>query len=94
MRSGRYLWENVVMNIYRQMYKEATPPADFDKLLESGETKKEGWFEKYYLPAERQNEIYEYWCNKFKCDKYEREKISFEVFLGAAPSCIKKEKKH
>jgi len=89
MRSDKYLWE-VSLEIYRQMYKEAEPSADFDELMKSGETKKRQWFMKYYLDKERQEEIFESICKKHRITEKEREKLSFEIWLGVAPSFIKK----
>ena len=89
MRTNKYL-ANICKEMYRKMYKEAEPSADFDKLMESGETKKENWFMNYYLPTKRQGEIFDSIIKKYKCNRWEREKISFEVWLGSAPTGIKK----
>jgi len=90
MRNNKYLWENICMNIYRQMYKEASPSADFDQLMESGVTAKEDWFMNYYLSTQRQQEIIDIWCNKYKCNSYERKQVEKEIWLGSSPSGIKK----
>lgn len=84
MRSDKFLWK-VCMEIYRQMYKEASPSADFDELIENGEAKKEGWFLKYFLSMDRQVEIFEGVLKKYKCGRRERSKIGFEVWLGCSP---------
>lgn len=76
---------NICLDILRQMYNEATPSADLDKLIESGETKKEGWFENYTLSMKRQQEILDEHCKKNKCNKYEKDIISASVILGGAP---------
>ena len=89
MRSKEYLW-NICMQVYRQMYKEADPPADFDQLIESGEAAKPDWFMNYYLPEERQIDIVADICAEHHCSRYERQKISAEVFLGSAPTSVKK----
>ena len=77
------------MEIYRQMYKEANPSANFDELIKVGETKKPDWFMKYYLPMERQEEILNEICKKHKCSKLERHQISKEIFLGCSPNSCK-----
>ena len=92
MRTDKYLWENVCMNIYRQMYKEAEPFLDFDQAIKDGITKKNNWFLNYYLPSKRQVEIVDHWCKKYKCNKYERKKINMEIWLGCSPNGIKKER--
>jgi len=84
MRSEKYLW-NICMDIYRQMYKEATPSADLDKLIDKGITKEENWFMDYNLNQDRQEEIISIWCGRYRCSKQEAQKISCEVLLGSAP---------
>ena len=78
------------MNIYRQMYNESTPSADFDKLMSDGTTKKEDWFMDYYLPTKRCQEIINYWCKKHNCNKLERKKIESKIWLGCSPTSVKK----
>jgi len=85
MRSKKYLWK-ICMNIYRQMYKEAIPSADFDKLIASGKSKEENWFMNYYLAEDRQIEIIKEWCDKHKCSKRECNLISSEIYLGSSPT--------
>jgi len=74
------------MPIYRQVYKEAEPSADFDELLKTEEVSKENWFMKYHLLQERQKEIFNEFCEKKKCSRQEKNKIAFEVWLGSLPS--------
>lgn len=89
MRSDKYLW-GVCMEIYRQMYKEAKPRADFDKLMKEGITAKLDWFMKYYLSQRRQEEIIGEICRKYKINKNEKKRIMFEVYLGCSPRGVKK----
>jgi len=84
MKSDKVLWE-IVMTIYRDMYSETKPKADLDLLIKKGITKKENWFMDYYLPLNRQKEIFNYWVGKFECTKREKDKIGTEVWLGASP---------
>lgn len=91
MRSNKYLWDEVCMPIYRQMYKEAEPSADFDKLIESNETTKRNWYEKFFLSQERQKEIFDTWCKKKKVTRLERKKLSMEIWIGSAPVGTKEE---
>ena len=89
IRSDKYL-DKICMEIYRKMYKEATPSVDLDELIKKGVTKKEGWFMDYYLDEERQVEIIDEICKKYKCNKWERNKIENSIWLGASPTSIKK----
>lgn len=88
IRSDRYL-DKICMEIYRKMYKEATPSADLDELIKKGVTKKERWFMKYYLDEKRQQEIIDEICKKYKCNKLEKNKIENTIWLGASPTSIK-----
>ena len=80
-----------MFEIYRRMYREAEPSADFDELLESGETAKPDWYGRYYLDNNRQDEIIEEVCRKYKVPKHDRLGISAAVHFGCAPSCAKKD---
>ena len=93
MRSKKYLW-NICMEIYREMYRQATPSADFDQLIQEGVTMQPNWFMNYYLPLEKQEEIVDKFCKQHRCDRYETQIIRQEIFLGCSPTSVKKEKVH
>lgn len=84
-KSDEKLWE-ICLEIYRQMFKEAKPSADFDKLRELKVTEKKDWFMNYFLPIERQNEIIDEICKKQKVAGWKRKKIETEVHLGCSPN--------
>jgi len=88
MRSDKYLWE-VCMKMYREMYRKADPPADFDKLMETGEARKENFFRNYYLPQDQYEEIYDRICKEHKLTKREKHKVAFTVHLGASPTSVR-----
>ena len=77
------------MNILRQMYKEAKPSADIDKLMKQGVTTKINWYMDYYLPIDRQRDILEMHCKRNKLEAFERKALQTEIFLGAAPNSSK-----
>ena len=89
MRTDKWLLDTILIPIYRQMYKEAEPSADFDELVKSGEAYKPRWFEKYFLSLDRQIEIRDKFYKKYKLTKRERERVDFEVFLGCSPNSYK-----
>ena len=77
---------NVVMEIYERMFKEATPSADIWQIIKSGEGKKEGFFNKYYLEQDRQNEIIKEVIAKHKIRRGHRQtRIEVSVLLGSSP---------
>ena len=83
--------EEAIMETYRRMYKEATPSADFDELIRTGEAKKPNFFMKYYLPDERQAEIIEEVAKKYRLSRWEREILQTQVYLGCAPTSVRRE---
>jgi len=90
MKSDEKLW-NVCMDIYRQLYREATPSADFDAMIKSGEAAKPQFFMKYYLPDTRVAQIIDAHCRKHKLDKREAHRISKEIMLGSCPTSARKD---
>lgn len=89
MKSNKYLWEDVCMPIYRQMYKEAEPKGNIDILIRDGKTAEDNWFLNFFLPHRRQKEIFDYWCKKKKVTAAEHKKVSSEIWLGCAPRGFK-----
>ncbi len=88
MRDNIYL-DNICMEIYTWMYDEVEPITNLKDLIASGEVKKHNWYSCYYLPIDRQLYIINYVCNKYRCNKNDREKIMTHIMLGASPNSIK-----
>jgi len=79
----------ICMDIYRELYKLATPSLDFDDAVESGITAKPNWFLDYYLSEERQVMIVDKHILNNKLSKLDARKVRFVIYLGAAPSSCK-----
>lgn len=84
MKSDEKLW-NIVMDVYRQCYKEASPSADFDLLIKSGEAMTPDFYMKYYLPDDRIHQIIDAHCRKSKLNTRDAHKVSSAVWLGSSP---------
>jgi hypothetical protein len=82
--------DEIMLEIYRALYKEATPSVDIDELIKSGETIKEGFFNNYYLEDSRQEKIIEDILKTKKISKHYKDLITRSVILGAAPTGFKK----
>ncbi len=82
--------DEIMLEIYRALYKEATPSVDIDELIKSGEIKKEGFFNNYYLEDSRQEKIIEAVLKTKKVSKYYKDLITRSVILGASPTGVKK----
>jgi len=88
MRSDKYLWK-VCEKMYKEMYAESEPSADWDELVESGEAMQENFYRNYFLPRDQYEEIYDRICHEHKITKRERAKIGWTVHLGSSPSSVR-----
>ena len=79
--------KKIVFEIYRRMYRETKPLADFDELFRNKKTAaKPNWFMKYYLPMERQCEIIDEVVKEFNIPKRDARKLDTEIHLGSSPN--------
>ena len=81
--------EKVVWDCYRQLYKESTPPADFDELVENApmeDGKKRIDYNAYSLSKERYDQIVEEYSKKIP-PRY-RHSFRFEMYLGSGPKSV------
>ena len=78
--------EDALLEIYKRAYREAEPSADFEALVKSGATQKEGWFYDYYLPLERLTQIFDEVCKQYKIKKSDKQAMTMHVFLGGTPN--------
>ncbi len=79
--------EQLIMDIYRKIYSEIG--IDLDELIKQGVTKRDGWFDNYYMPQERQDEIIEEMLSKIKMTKLKRQMLRNTLYLGALPSNVR-----
>lgn len=77
--------EKIVLDIYRQMYLEASPSVDFNNLLEKS---KIIHFDNYFLSVERQDEIIEENLKGKRLTKLKKAQIKNTVWLGCSPSSV------
>lgn len=81
--------ESIVWDIYRVLFKNSTPPADFDELVENAETNKRGEkvidFRAYELEEKLFDELMEAELSKHKLPKWQKKSIRNTVLLGCSP---------
>ena len=77
--------EKILIDCYRKVYSESTPPADFDKMMESGETRVDGFFMNYTLSDERQNEIIAEAIKANKLKDWDAKWLTRNYLLGCSP---------
>jgi hypothetical protein len=80
---------NLVMDCYRELYKEATPSADFDELVKNAPINDEGQkvidFNAYEIDFDKNHEIVEKYIKKGKLTFLEERGFKIQMFLGCAP---------
>ena len=89
-RKKKHTDSDIILEVYRRMYKEADPPADIDELIEQKVTIQDRWFMNYVLDDKRQYEIIEETLKEFRVPKYRWRDFKFSIILGAAPTTIPK----
>lgn len=79
-------WKEIMI----ELYKHATPSADFEKLLEEAPLNERGEkvidFNSYEIEEDKMKEIVESVIKKYKItNNRQQSKIYFNVYLGASP---------
>jgi hypothetical protein len=84
----------IVMDCYRELYKNATPKANFDKLMEMSPKNDKGQidipFMNYGIEADTLDNIIESFINnpKYKMTKREQQEFKNTIYLGCSPKTI------
>jgi hypothetical protein len=85
---------NIIWDIYRELYKEATPSADFDKLVEDAPINKRGekdiGFRNYEISESVYNKILNKHLKGHRITKLKQQMIKNTILLGCSPK-FKKE---
>jgi hypothetical protein len=85
--------DNLILDIYRELYKKATPPADFDKLVENATLNERGQkeipFMDYEIEDSVMNDILRTMTTRKACgmilNTHEKRLINFQIILGCSP---------
>jgi hypothetical protein len=89
MRSREKKLFDAVMNCYKELYKEATPSADFDELVANAPVNEQGQKvvdnNAYRLSSKKYEEIVEAHIKKNKLKAYEAKGFRIEIYLGCGP---------
>jgi hypothetical protein len=81
--------DKIILDVYREMYALASPSADIDEIIKSGEGKEDRFFNKYYLDIDTQISIIDGVCKKAKLNGHNKRIVHMSVSLGAAPNSNK-----
>jgi hypothetical protein len=89
--------KKLLYDCYTELYKKATPSANFDELVENAPINERGEkvidFSAYILDFDISIKIIEKYIKKGKLTFYEERCFRFEMFLGPVPVTIRKEEK-
>ena len=81
--------QKIVWDIYRELYANSEPKADFDELVNSAEKNEEGQkiipFENYFIDQEVMDEIIEKHLKNKRLTKLAKNSIRVNVYLGCSP---------
>lgn len=87
--------EKIIWDIYRDLYKEATPNADFDKLVEEAPTNSRGQkdigFMNYEISESKFNEILDRHLKGRRITKIKQRMLRNTVLFGCSPKFKKEE---
>ena len=75
--------ESIILDIYRELYKESTPTGDFDKLISS--EKKDVFFMDYEIPEDTFFKILEGHLKGKRITKLKKQAIRNTILLGCSP---------
>lgn len=93
MRKKKLTDGDILMEIYRNVYAVAEPPANFDELMANAEINKEGQkvikFMDYECEEAVMQRILDETMDKYKVKDYRRKQFSFSFWLGCSPKTKK-----
>ena len=86
-------WANIIHDTYVELYKNSTPQADFDQLVNEAKTnnKKDLQgryvidFMAYEIDKDKMEEIIQYFVKKYKMNKTNASQYSFTIYMGCSP---------
>ena len=81
--------QKIIWDIYRELYANSEPKADFDELVNSAEKNEEEQkiipFENYFIEQELMDEIIEKHLKNKRLTKLTKNAIRLNVYLGCSP---------
>ena len=82
-------WDKIIYETYVELFKEATPSANFDELLQNSALNDRGQmvipFYDYEIDQDKMYEILNSFIKKYKIPKQLRGGYEFNILLGCSP---------
>ena len=86
--------KNIVFDIYRELYENSEPKADFDILVENAEIMSDGRkyipYNDYEIDGDLMDEIINKHMIRNRLNKFDKQAIRIEILLGYSPKKKKK----
>lgn len=81
--------KNIVFDIYRELYENSEPKADFDILVENAEIMSDGRkyipYNDYEIDGDLMDEIINKHIIRNRLNKFDKQAIRIEILLGCSP---------
>lgn len=82
-------YNKIILDCYREIYKQSTPIADFDELLKNATTNERGEkeipFNDYTIKEEIMSSILEKHSKKNKLASWQEKALKNTIYLGCSP---------
>lgn len=86
--------EELLVNIYQELYENSTPSANFKELVENAEVNELGQkvipFDDFIINDDKMMEIIKKHLDTTNLPNYQRETIKNTILLGCSPKSIRK----
>lgn len=84
--------EQILWDMYRELYKNSTPSADFDELVKNATINERGEkvidFMAYSITQEQLDEIIDSELKKHRLAKWEKQMLKTSCYLGCSPKSV------
>lgn len=94
-RSREKRFNDILFEIYRELYANCTTPVDFDLLVEAAEYNEEGRkiipYEDYEIDSDLFDSIVNKIIKKHRLNAHDRGAMRFNVYLGCSPKTISRD---
>jgi len=77
--------QEIAFDALREMYNEAEPPLDFDKVIENPDQFDQGWYKNHSLEMSRQREIIDKHCQHNNLSSKEKRSVIMTAILEYGP---------
>ena len=77
--------DKIIFGCLKEVYQHTTPAVDLQDIIDSGEGKIDGWFEKYTIPELVFEGIIGRWIDDYKLKGEDLRTFRFNMYLGPSP---------